>query len=523
MRRNGQLIRTLWLLALMGIPGGCGRPGAAPELPPAVDVAAVGKQVSAFCGDCHGIPQPRHFTRDLWLSMVSKGYELYFESKRDDLVVPPMHEVVEYYRRQAPAEFEIPVYPPPDHPPSTTFQRTVPDLGAVLEPSLAVSYIQWLSPHSDGDPQMVFSDMRGGGLYFASLGSPDTTTQLSFVNPAHLEPCDLNGDGQRDFLVADLGSFLPEDHLNGRVMWVRGNGGGFDEPATLLDGIGRVADVREGDFDGDGDHDLVVAEFGWRTTGSLFLLLNRGIRDGQLEFVRQRVDTRHGAIHVPTVDLDGDGRLDFLVLISQEHETIEAFINTGNEPGQAGVRFERRIIFEADNPAYGVSGMELVDLDRDGDVDVLLTNGDIFDTTSLRPYQGVRWLENTGSLSFVHHPITIMPGVHRALAQDFDGDGDLDIAAVSLLPEAVFTPAELSKFQSVIWLEQTAPGQFARHTLETGNCYHAALQIGDFDHDGDADLAVGNFLLERSDPSVPWMSIWLNQRINRGTISLSRP
>ncbi len=140
----------------------------------------------------------------------------------------------------------------------------------------------------------------------------------------------------------------------------------------------------------------------------------------------REIDERHGAVHVPPVDLNGDGHLDFVALISQDHEVVEAFLNDGSG------NFNHEVIWAAPDPAYGSSGIQLVDLDKDGDLDVLYTNGDSFDRGP-KPHHSVQWLENQGSFPYKHHHLCEMPGVLNAKAGDFDGDGDLDIVAASLL------------------------------------------------------------------------------------------
>jgi hypothetical protein len=156
----------------------------------------------------------------------------------------------------------------------------------------------------------------------------------------------------------------------------------------------------------------------------------------------------------------------------------------------------------------------VVDLDRDGDVDVVATNGATLDDATVRPYHGVRWLENRGRFAFSAHELAALPGAHRALAADLDGDGDLDLAVAAFLPDPDRTRGALT---SLGWLEQARPGVFVPHGLEEGNLSHAALDVGDADDDGRPDLLAGHFTgftFARTDTgfrSKAWVELWLNR------------
>lgn len=468
-------------------------------------------QVTEFCGACHEVPSAAGFPKAAWRKEVQNGYDFYVDSGRTDLEPPPLGKVVAWFRNQAPVEVVIP--PHAEGPISNKLKFRVATSardGPDQRSGPAVSFVGW-RPLSAGAPPVLLScDMRSGEVRGCEPLSGQLESRLiaRLAHPAHAEPCDLDGDGNLDLVVAELGSFQPADHAHGKVVWLRQGANDSWETVVLQEGLGRVTDVEPGDFDGDGDLDLVVAEFGWQKTGRILLLENVGGARHKPEFRLREIDGRHGTIHVPTADLNADGRLDFVALISQEHETVEAFLNDG------GGEFRRKRIFSANEPAFGSSGIQLVDLDRDGDLDVVYTNGDTFDSFYLKPYHGIRWLENRGSFPFADHQLAVMPGAHRALACDLDGDGDLDIVACSLLPDRLWGGQSAIDFDALLWLEQTEPGRFVRHSLEKAPCRHAAMDVGDFDGDGDVDLAVGTFA---ETGELPALSVWWNLRIDAGT------
>ncbi len=475
---------------------------------------AVESRITAFCGNCHAMPSPASFARDAWHDEVLRGYEFYARSGLTHLDPPPIDVTVDYFRSRAPQELIFPEAVESVTPLRATFtiEKRTSDRHATVAP--AIAHLRWTRLQTDELPVLLACDMSDGNVMAVDpnneANSPSILARLN--NPCHVEPCDLDGDDQTDLVVADLGSFVPDDHDWGRVIWLRRDAqrDTFEE-ITLASGLGRVADVQPGDLDGDGDTDLVVAVFGLHRTGQVMLLENTSEAGDTPVFASRRIDPRPGAIHVPVLDLDGDGRLDFLALISQEYECVEAFMNQGSEVSSQGSPiFLRKRLWTGPDLTFGSSGIEPVDLDQDGDLDVLYTNGDAFDNNYANPSHGIQWLENLGNQQFTYHRLADLVGAYRALAGDMDLDGDLDIVAVAWLPQQI-KPASLRDrpLPSVVCLEQTEPGVFERHTLQVGAPRYATLELADFDGDGDLDFAVGSHMTTTS-PISPWLAIWWN-------------
>jgi hypothetical protein len=448
------------------------------------------EEVKAFCGSCHAYPPPDVFPRRLWPEEVRQGFH-FFEDANMPLQPPRQQEVINYYVNRAPAELPLLPSTPLDPGPFAFERHGYSNPAAPTTPAVANVRLAHLADEHKLD--VLVSDMLRGQIW--ALRPYEATPQFRLLsdavsNPCHVEVVDLDGDGIKDLLVANLGSFPPTDEKTGSVVWLQGTADGTYIPHTLLKDVGRVTDVQAADFQGKGRLDLVVAVFGWRATGEVLYLENQTTDYRRPKFVPRVLDRRHGAIHVPVGDINGDGRPDIVALISQEHETVVAFLNEGNG------RFTPQTIYTGPHPAYGSSGIQLVDLDGDGKLDVLYTNGDTLDRALLRPYHGIHWLRNEGTFPFKDHLLANMYGVHRALAADFRGCGKLDVVAVGFLPEPYYTRSrEQHHPDAILMLEQTRPGVFVRRALEQTSCDHATCDVGDIDGDGRVQFVTGNLSL----------------------------
>jgi hypothetical protein len=471
---------------------------------------ASSEQVHQFCGTaCHSYPPAESFPRSAWRGEVKQAYD-FFRNSNLQIDFPSQESVALYYEQRAPEEWPLlKNQKPPREPPVSFRRKDYRSPGDPITP--AVSNVNLVHLFDERRLDVLACDMRLGQILVLQPYVPEPTWRVLYslgpdkgFNPAHAEVVDLDGDGIKDILVANLGYFGPTDAHCGSVVWLRGLGDGRFQPYTLLDGVGRVADVQAADFRDCGKLDLVVAAFGWRNSGAILYLENQTTDWNKPSFAPRVLDDRHGAIHVPVGDINGDGKPDFVALISQEHETIVAFLNEGG-------RFRKETIYTAPHPAYGSSGIQLVDLNGDGKLDVVYTNGDILDAPYLlKPYHGVSWLENRGRFPFEHHPITPMYGAMRAVAADFTGTGKKDIVAVSFLPAEFFPERKDLQLDSVILLQQTAPGKFVRHTLENTACDHFTCAAGDIFNDGTTHLVTGSFSLTEGHKMNQAITIWEN-------------
>jgi hypothetical protein len=335
--------------------------------------------------------------------------------------------------------------------------------------------LAWADVDGDGDLDLAAGNMGWPGRLYRNQGGlldggrpwamPDD------VNNYSVAWGDYDGDGDLDLAVGK-GAFNNGPN-NLRSELYRNSGGRLElDPVWLALESGVATSVAWGDYDGDGDLDLLVGNGGYESGTGPNNQPERLYRNDNGALSPAAVWTSgvdDATYSVAWGDYDGDGDLDLLVG------------NTGLQPNRLyrndGGALSSAPVWEAP-PNYS-TGLAWGDYDQDGDLDFAVSNdgpnqlyrNDGLDADGITPRFTLAWSAQDGDTSW-----------HVAWG-DYDGDGDLDLAFAGgegqgqpnrlyrndggvITPRAVFTTSEADLTYGLAW--------------------------GDVDSDGDLDLAAAN-------------------------------
>jgi uncharacterized protein (TIGR03382 family) len=300
-----------------------------------------------------------------------------------------------------------------------------------------------------------------------------------------LELADVDGDGRVDLLFANGGNYnepgLPEPN---RVFLNRGPGAPFEEMTLGTPDLSRV--IKVGDVDGDGDPDIVVGG-AYQSQTRLFLGDGAGGFD---EVTTDRLPARVASVgDLELGDVDGDGDLDMVLADWGPGDPFETdgapmilWLNDG-----AGRFTDASDRLPAKSIAWSWD-FELLDVDNDYDLDILV---------SCKVCTGGSLFHNRGDGSF-EDASDLLPQFtnnYEFEAADFDGDGFLDVVTINdgdqVDPENQFDKRER------IFTGDGAGG-FVDATAamwpdsENLGADDNAVVILDFDSDGDSDFLIAS-------------------------------
>jgi hypothetical protein len=363
----------------------------------------------------------------------------------------------------------------------------VADFNGDKKPDLAVSNFNahnvsvLLNTTAAGATTPSFADQRGFG---------------DFIEAAGVAVADFNGDGRPDLAVTDQYSDQLYALLNTTPHGA--STPSFGEQVGFL--AGRApASLAVGDFNGDGKPDLVVATNGHYGGTTVTVLLNTtapGANDPS--FSAQSFATGNTPVGVAVGDFNGDGKPDLAVTNIRDN-TVSVLLNQ-TPPGASVLTFAAAQPFATGTSPVGVA---VGDFNGDGKPDLAVTNaGD--DTVSVLLNTTEPGAE-TPSFAAAQ-PFATGRGAVAVVVADFNDDGRPDLAVTNDLDDTV----------SVL-LNQTTRGasvpSFADQQLFATGGAPVAVTVGDFNRDGEPDLAVAN----EADNTV---SVLLNTKVPI-TITLS--
>lgn len=435
-----------------------------------------------WCSGCHLYPDPQSLDRKTWLEHVlpNMGLRLGHKTFRGNAVlygpnVPegvyapkaqlPEREwlqIIDWYESNAPLEL-----PRPDWP-----VRSRLDLFEIVTPPKTNDFPTTTAVHIDETNNTLLV----GDSYELDIEiyGPDLEPIFS------LRP----GGAVSRFRALDTGGYLALT-IGGTIGQTERPEGmlvTFEEASKtvpphgfrrLVRNLHRPVDLQTGDFNDDGMLDYVIAEFGTHT-GQLSLHLSQP--DGSLK--RNDLLNVAGAI---SVSVAGN---DLLVLVAQGDEgifRIRDFATMPHPHVEAMMRFP---------PSQGSSNMQAVDINNDGLIDLIYTAGDNADISPiLKPYHGIYLFTGQRDGSFRQVMFFPLDGANGVVAEDFDLDGDIDLAAISYFPNLAQGLDEAS-FVYLNNKDGQFEAQFIKGLGRLGR--FVAITSGDLDGDGDKDIALAN-------------------------------
>jgi len=461
-----------------------------------------------YCASCHVFPEPSLLPKNIWLQKVlpnmatrlgiQRGYA-YYKLEPDDmqavinahiipeqpvLPVEDMMKIVKYYEKNAP---EKPIVQ----------QRTIestPDLKlfSVKKGDSQLKSTQNVLIKPFESEQKILFGFEDKGAFVYDI---QTKKYQPVIKGIATDACVWNNKLYLLDLISVQAHNLPKDKI-----WDLGwqNGQVVGTPKNLNINLIRPVSMDVADINKDQKPDFVVAEFGdYLGKLSLYLSSEKGFQELVLKL-------NPGASKVYFRDMNNDGLLDVVALMSQGKEEVCIFLSQGDD------KFTEKKIIEFP-PSYGSNIMRLVDFNHDGLLDILMTNGDNADmSSSLKAYHGVRLLINSANLAFKQKWFYPVHGASDVVAADFDQDGDEDLAIIAHFPDF-----EQKNDENFVYFRndgnfKLTPMKFSK-PLNGGLLTLAKMDV---DKDGDIDLLVGNYLDFLTNPSNDLVEQWGEEKNN---------
>ncbi|NCD71283.1 FG-GAP repeat domain-containing protein [Mucilaginibacter agri] len=433
-----------------------------------------------YCVSCHMLPEPALADKKSWeqgiLPAMAKRLKLkeymgqIFSDEKSALTTSEWAEIVKWYVKNAPDSLVIPkpaVAPLKDW---SMFSLVRPK--KVKKQIPAMTTMVAVSP----DDHQLYSADAANNLY---RWTPDGKSSIIYTFDSPVTGVEFAKRPEGNIGVfTTIGNMIPIDVSKGKIQELNLSMAKPQPPLVITDSLPRPVQTVTADFNKDGLTDYVVCGFGHDRGGLYYVQQQPGKK-----YEKHLMLGLPGGTQLVKGDFNNDGWMDVMCLFAQNDEGIWMFLN--NKKG--GFEAKQLMRFP---PIYGSSSFQLIDFNHDGKLDLLYTCGDNSDYSKvLKPYHGIYIFTNLGNWKFKQTYFYHMDGCSKAIAADFDGDGDLDIAAIGFFSDFKYHPEE-----GFTYLEQSKPNAYIAHQIPVQNYGRwICMDVNDVDHNGTPDIILGNF------------------------------
>jgi hypothetical protein len=310
--------------------------------------------------------------------------------------------------------------------------------------------------NNDGVMDLAVADALSNKVSIL-LGNPDGTFGPPIIfqagYPVSIASGDMNGDGNQDLIIAEYGGTG-----NGYVGVFLGDGTGhFKLFGAYQAGIEPIS-LTLADFNGDGNLDVAVANHGNDNLGeSMMVFFGNG--KGALGHPTSypfKVKDPGGPQSVAAGDLAGKGRADLALGVSTVSKSNPSFVAIFLNDGTGKFKLSGKYFAGGDEP----SAIAIADLNGDGRFDIAVAADDAL---------GI--LLNMGGGQFgkvaVYPTCSGCGNLDTLTIADFDVDGNLDVAVTGYYYDSVFYGKGGGKFESAVRIlggpgKSVASGEFGR-------------------------------------------------------------
>ena len=491
MRLLNKLLAVISLALLVVVLVRCSG-GAGNQAKGSVNVEDISKGQAAaaqYCQSCHQLPDPSLLDKVTWrnhvLPVMGRYMGIKSEAERgqmDELESDASYmpntaqidsaswaQINAYFVAKAPEHLPAPKIAEPIHKlPIFEIQPTPAKWDSARAMTSYVKIDVSVKPH-----RLIVAD--GLNNRVITLNDKGKTLSSSILDGAVVNMLFQQNKITATFIGKDLWA---NNFKNGFVKEIKIAADGKISPAPqpVYFRLGRPVSTDIIDLNGDGKKDYLIAQFG-KMTGRLSWVERP---DGKIQ--EHVIRDKPGCLKTIISYNSKTKSPDIWALFAQGDEGIFFYANDGK-----GNFTERKVL--GFPPSYGSSSFDLVDFNGDGFKDIIYTCGDNGDFSQiLKPYHGVYIYLNGGKDNFTQKYFYPINGCYKAIAQDFDGDGDLDIATISAFP------GEVNPWQAFVYLENKGNLNFHAYTLPLNTPFQKGMTIdaGDIDGDGKTDLLLGN-------------------------------